>query len=120
MDVPASLLQQIALVSITVTVLVQLLVAKEWLQSVISALTLLLGFGVVWVISSLISGSGNNTLIIALQSNGTSLGIGLLPDFYAAMAAFLTTAGPRRRRSAVKWGWNVLLRFSRFRILSVP
>ncbi len=108
MDVPASLLQQIALVAITVTVLMQLLVAKEWLQSVISALTLLFGFGVVWAISSLISGSGNNTLIIALQSNGTSLGIGLLPDFYAAMAAFLTTAGPRRLRSAVKWGWNVL------------
>ncbi len=34
MDVPTSLLQQIAIVFITVSVLIQLLIAKEWLQSV--------------------------------------------------------------------------------------
>ena len=44
MDVPTSLLQQIAIVSHTVSVLIQLLIAKEWLQSVVSAIALILGF----------------------------------------------------------------------------
>ena len=43
-----------------------------------------------------------------MMSNGTSVGTGLLPDFYAAMASFLTVAGPRRTRSGTKWGWNIL------------
>ena len=108
MDVPTSLLQQLAIVFITVSVLIQLLVAREWLQSVISILALILGFATIWGVSALISGSGNVTLIWALLSNGTDVGIGLLPDFYAAMAAFLTVAGPRRTRSGAKWGWNIL------------
>ena len=108
MDVPTSLLQQIAIVFITVSVLIQLLIAKEWLQSVVSAIALILGFAAIWGISALISGSGNGTLIMSMMSNGTSVGTGLLPDFYAAMASFLTVAGPRRTRSGTKWGWNIL------------
>lgn len=108
MDVPTSLLQQIAIVFITVSVLIQLLIAKEWLQSVVSAIALILGFAAIWGISALISGSGNDTLIMSMMSNGTSVGTGLLPDFYAAMASFLTVAGPRRTRSGTKWGWNIL------------
>ena len=73
MDVPSALLQQLAIVCITVSVLIQLLTSKE-----------------------------------RLQSNSTSVGTGLLPDFYAAMASFLTVSGPRRIRSCTKWGWNVL------------
>ena len=92
MDVPTSLLQQIAIVFITVSVLIQLLIAKEWLQSVVSAIALILGFAAIWGISALISGSGNDTLIMSMMSNGTSVGTGLLPDFYAAMASFLTVA----------------------------
>ena len=103
-----SLLQQIAIVFITVSVLIQLLIAKEWLQSVVSAIALILGFAAIWGISALISGSGNDTLIMSMMSNGTSVGTGLLPDFYAAMASFLTVAGPRRTRSGTKWGWNIL------------
>ena len=102
MDVPTSLLQQIAIVFITVSVLIQLLIAKEWLQSVVSAIALILGFAAIWGISALISGSGNGTLIMSMMSNGTSVGTGLLPDFYAAMASFLTVAGPRRTRSGTK------------------
>ena len=108
MDVPTSLLQQLAIVSITVSVLIQLLAAKEWLQSVVSAIALILGFAAVWGVSALISGSGNGTLILSMSSTGTAVGTGLLPDFYAAMAAFLTVAGPRRTRSGTKWGWNIL------------
>lgn len=108
MDVPTSLLQQLAIVSITVSVLIQLLVTKEWLQSVVSAIALILGFAAVWGVSALISGSGNDTLVLSMLSTGTAVGTGLLPDFYAAMAAFLTVAGPRRTRSGTKWGWNIL------------
>ncbi|WP_270198271.1 lysylphosphatidylglycerol synthase transmembrane domain-containing protein [Bifidobacterium pseudocatenulatum] len=108
MDVPSALLQQLAIVCITVNVLIQLLTSKEWLQSVISVVSLIFGFFAVWGISALISNSGNTMLIIPLQSNSTSVGTGLLPDFYAAMASFLTVSGPRRIRSCTKWGWNVL------------
>nr|WP_230307359.1 lysylphosphatidylglycerol synthase transmembrane domain-containing protein [Bifidobacterium pseudocatenulatum] len=108
MDVPSALLQQLAIVCITVSVLIQLLTSKEWLQSVISVVSLIFGFFAVWGISALISNSGNTMLIIPLQSNSTSVGTGLLPDFYAAMASFLTVSGPRRIRSCTKWGWNVL------------
>jgi len=100
MDVPTSLLQQIAIVFITVSVLIQLLIAKEWLQSVVSAIALILGFAAIWGISALISGSGNDTLIMSMMSNGTSVGTGLLPDFYAAMASFLTL---RRWCHASRW-----------------
>lgn len=108
MDVPSALLQQLAIVCITVSVLIQLLTSKEWLQSMISVVSLIFGFFAVWGISALISNSGNTMLIIPLQSNSTSVGTGLLPDFYAAMASFLTVSGPRRIRSCTKWGWNVL------------
>ena len=108
MDVPSSLLQQLAIVCITVSVLIQLLASKEWLQSVVSVVSLIFGFFAVWGVSALISNSGNAMLIIPLQSNSTSVGTGLLPDFYAAMASFLTVSGPRRIRSCTKWGWNVL------------
>lgn len=101
-------MQQLAIVCITVSVLIQLLTSKEWLQSVISVVSLIFGFFAVWGISALISNSGNTMLIIPLQSNSTSVGTGLLPDFYAAMASFLTVSGPRRIRSCTKWGWNVL------------
>ena len=108
MDVPSSLLQQLAIVCITVSVLIQLLASKEWLQSVVSVVSLIFGFFTVWGVSALISNSGNAMLIIPLQSNSTSVGTGLLPDFYAAIASFLTVSGPRRIRSCTKWGWNVL------------
>ena len=74
MDVPSALLQQLAIVCITVSVLIQLLTSKEWLQSVISVVSLIFGFFAVWGISALISNSGNTMLIIPLQSNSTSVG----------------------------------------------
>ena len=48
MDVPSALLQQLAIVCITVSVLIQLLTSKEWLQSVISVVSLIFGFFAVW------------------------------------------------------------------------
>ncbi|NEG69384.1 lysylphosphatidylglycerol synthase transmembrane domain-containing protein [Bifidobacterium choloepi] len=108
-DLPASMLQQLCILVIVVSVLLQLIVNKEWLQSTVAAITLILGFAAAWGVSSLITLVGNTTLITAFISAGTNVGPSLLPDFYAALAAFLTFAGPRRMRSAVKWGWNILI-----------
>lgn len=108
LEVPASLLQQLVIVGITVSVLIQLIMNREWLQSAISIVSLLLGFASAWGVSALLSLLGDPLLTSQLLSAGTSAGPGLLPDFYAALAAFLTVAGPRRTRSAVKWGWNIL------------
>lgn len=110
-NIPSSLLQQIAIVAITVSVLTQLLIHSEWLQSAVSLISLLCGFAAIWAVSWLITHIADPMLIASLSSSSLPQlpsGISLLPDFYAAMTAFLTTAGPRRMRSSVKWGWNAL------------
>lgn len=109
LDIPASLLQQLMIVGITLSVLIQLIMNKEWLQSACAVGGLLLGFLAVWAVSALLYRSGNMDIISALQSAGTRAGPQLLPDFYAALSAFLTIASPRRVRSTVKWGWNILI-----------
>lgn len=108
MDVPASLLQQIITIVIAISVLFQLLVNREWLQSAISLIAMFGGYAAVWALSSIITLTGFDPLIQGLESPGALSGSGLVPDFYAGFAAFLTTAGPRRMRSAVKWSWNAL------------
>ena len=107
-DFPSTVLTQLATTIIVVIVLAQLLLAREWLQAAVSALAMLAGYGMVWVVSSMISSLNDFTLSMALVSAATSFGSGLLPDIYAGMASFLTAAGPRRTRSTVKWGWNIL------------
>ncbi|RYQ45506.1 lysylphosphatidylglycerol synthase transmembrane domain-containing protein [Bifidobacterium pseudolongum] len=109
LDLPASLLQQLVVLIVVGMVLIQLIVNREWLQSACSVGSLLLGFAAVWGASALISQYGSPMLISSVQSAGTESGPWLLPDFYAAIAAFLTTAGPRRTRSSIKWGWNILI-----------
>ena len=106
--VPSTVLTQLATILIVVAVLAQLVLTREWLTAVISVISMFAGYGVVWGLSMLISGLDDVTLALALQSAATHFGAGLLPDLYAGMAAFLTAAGPRRTRSTVKWGWNIL------------
>ncbi len=108
MDVPASLLQQIVTIAIVVSVLFQLLANREWLQSAVSLVAMFGGYAAVWALSSVITSIGFEPLIQGLESPGALSGSGLIPDFYAGFAAFLTMAGPRRMRSAVKWSWNML------------
>ena len=108
MDVPASLLQQIVTIAIVVSVLFQLLANREWLQSAVSLVAMFGGYAAVWALSSIITLTGFQPLIQGLESPGALSGSGLIPDFYAGFAAFLTMAGPRRMRSAVKWSWNTL------------
>ena len=107
-NLPTSMLQQLAIVVIVVGVLAQLLISREWLQSAISILAMFGGYALAGVLSMLVSHSGNITLISALSSPSTWYGPVLLPDFYAGAAALLTAAGPRRTRSTVKWGWNII------------
>ncbi len=107
-DIPATALQQLVTIVIVVSVIGQLLIAREWLTTVTAVLTMFAGYGAVWAVSSLITSLDDATLALALISAATSFSAGLLPNIYAAMAAFLTVAGPRRTRSTVKWGWNIL------------
>jgi uncharacterized protein (TIRG00374 family) len=107
-DFPSTVLTQLATTIIVLIVLAQLVFAREWLQTAVSALTMFAGYGMAWGISTLISGLDDSTLSMALISAATTFGSGLLPGIYAGMAAFLTAAGPRRTRSTVKWGWNIL------------
>lgn len=109
LDLPASMLQQLVIVVVVLSVLIQLLVNREWFQSAMSGAALLLGFAGAWAVSWLISTVNNTVLIDQILAAGTSVGNGLLPDFCAALGAFLTVAGPRRTRTAVKWGWNILV-----------
>ncbi len=108
MDVPASLLQQIATIAVVVCVLFQLLISREWLQSAIALIAMFGGYAAVWAVSLAITSVGFDILIEGLQSPTTVGSSTLLPDFYAGFAAFLTVAGPRRMRSSVKWSWNTL------------
>ena len=107
-DLPTSMLQQLTIVTIAVMAIVQLLVGREWLQSALALLAMFGGLATVWGISMAVSTFGNFTFITALSSPSSIIGTGLLPDFYAGSAALLTVAGPRRTRSTVKWGWNIL------------
>ncbi|MCI1832751.1 MAG: YbhN family protein [Bifidobacterium sp.] len=108
MDVPASLLQQLATVVIVVGVLIHLLVNREWMQSAFSVIAMFCGYGAVRGVSLLLSHISNPVLLASMQSVGGNVGGGLLPDIYAGVGAFLTVAGPRRIRSSVRWGWNIL------------
>lgn len=106
-DLPVSMLQQLAIVAIVVMVLGQLLISREWVQSAVSILAMFGGFAAAWGISVIVSSVGDATLIAALSSPNNQIGASLLPGFYAGSSALLTAAGPRRTRSTVKWGWNI-------------
>jgi glycosyltransferase 2 family protein len=108
-DVPTYMLQQLASFIIVITVLIQLMVNREWLQSASSVIALFFGYATVRVVSLLIVNTGMLVLIAAIRSPGAGAGASLLPDLYAGIAAFLTVAGPRRSHSTVKWGWNIIL-----------
>lgn len=107
-DLPASLMLQLVTVAVVVSVLVHLLVNRQWTQTVVAIVAMFGGYLGAWLLSLAISGTGLTPVIASLVSPTTNPGPTLLPDFYAGIAAFLTAAGPRRIRSTVKWGWNIL------------
>lgn len=107
-DLPASVLQQLATIGIVLTVLIHMLVNRRWLQSGISVIALFAGYIVIRALSFGLSHITGVDFVSSLDSAGVSSGPGLLPDIYAGLSAFLTMSGPRRSLSSVKWGWNVL------------
>lgn len=107
-DLPASMLTQLATLVIVVSVIVQLLIGRQWVQTVVTIIAMFAGYLAAWGISSAISAVPLPALATSLVSPVTAVGSTLLPDFYAGIAAFLTAAGPRRIRSTVKWGWTML------------
>lgn len=108
MDVPTSAMQQLVAIIIVVSVLINLIINREWLQSAVCVIAMFCGYATIWTLSSVISHVGVPSLISSIDSLGSVPGIGLLPDIYAAIGAFLTIAGTRRMRAPVKWGWNIL------------
>lgn len=109
MDMPASMLQQLASLIIVISVLAHLIINKEWLQSAVSVVALFLGYAIILGLSTVVVHLGIPALLMAIRSPGEGAGAAMLPDFYAGLGAFLTVAGPRRSRTSVKWGWNILL-----------
>ncbi|PJM76020.1 TIGR00374 family protein [Bifidobacterium simiarum] len=108
-ELPLSLLQQVITVLVVVSVLVQLLVGREWIQAIISTISMFLGYGTAGILSMIVAAVGPHQLVLALDSTAV-LGSGpLLPDIFAGLAAFLTAAGPHRLRGTVKWGWNTIV-----------
>lgn len=108
MALPASVLQQLATVVIVLSVLIHMLIGREWLQSGISVIALFGGYLAIRALSLGLTHIAGLDFIAALDSVGVSPDSGLLPDIYAGVGAFLTLAGPRRSRTPVKWGWNTL------------
>ncbi|MBM6698848.1 flippase-like domain-containing protein [Bifidobacterium pullorum subsp. saeculare] len=107
-DLPASMLTQLATVAVVVSVIVHLLVGRQWAQTVAAIVAMFGGYAAAWGLSLAISAVPLPALATALLSPVTAFGSTLLPDFYAGIAAFLTAAGPRRIRATVKWGWTIL------------
>lgn len=118
-ELPLSLLQQLATVLIVVAVLGQLIIGREWVQSITATVSMFLGFAVAEASSWAIGRFGSDVLVKALDSSAV-IGGPLLPDVFAGLAAFLTAAGPHRVRGSVKWGWNTLIAIAAlFMVISV-
>lgn len=107
-ELPMSLLQQAVTVCIVVSVLIQLVLHHEWVQSAVSVLTMFVGYVGADLASRLIMVVGSDDLVQALGSGVITAGP-LLPDVFTGLTAFLTAAGPHRLRGTVKWGWNTLI-----------
>ncbi|KAB8295626.1 lysylphosphatidylglycerol synthase transmembrane domain-containing protein [Bifidobacterium avesanii] len=106
-DLPTLMISQLATFLVLFSVLVQIAMAREWRQAVSSMVALVAGYALAAGVSELIVLAGPQPLINGLWSVTSGNGP-LLPDLYAGMASFLTAAGPRRLRSTVKWGWDIV------------
>lgn len=107
-DIPTLLLTQIVTLFVLGAAIAQMLWNREWREAAGSLIALIGGYATVWAMSAAISAWAPEALSSALWSVTSASGMGLLPDVYAGLAAFLTAAGPRRLRRAVSWGWNAL------------
>ncbi|TCD54899.1 flippase-like domain-containing protein [Alloscardovia theropitheci] len=104
---PLTFIQQTMMAIIIVSVVAQLLINKEWFQTVVSIVGFLLGITGAVLVSLIITSAGYAPLIDALRSASNVQT--LLPELFAGLTAFLTCAGPRRIRSSLSWSWNALI-----------
>ncbi|WP_018143075.1 lysylphosphatidylglycerol synthase transmembrane domain-containing protein [Alloscardovia criceti] len=104
---PLTFLQQATMVVITFSVVIQLLMRREWAQTVISILGFMGGIAIAIIVSQIITSTHYAPLVDALSSPSTVQF--LLPELFSGLAAFLTCAGPKRLRSTLVWSWNILL-----------
>ena len=107
-ELPLSLLRQVVTVVIVISVLAQMLLTREWVQSITAACSMMMGYAAAGLVSWLMIHFGSSALVDAMNS-GLLAHNPLLPDIFAGLAAFLTAAGPHRLHGTVKWGWNTLI-----------
>ncbi len=79
--------------------------ARQVVESIIAAvLGFLLGITAAWAILTFAS----DELVNAMSAYDDGVWKVTIPGFVTAIAALLTTAGPRTRRRMVAWSWNLL------------
>jgi uncharacterized protein (TIRG00374 family) len=106
--IPVALLEGLITLFVPVAVLVELgmrRLGRQVIESIIAA-TLGLSLGVIAVL--MLDWLGSDELVRTLSVVRDGAWEITIPGYVAAIAALLTTAGPRTRRRTVRWSWNVL------------
>lgn len=106
-QLPLSFLQTLTMVGIVVAVIVQLLVNRMWIQAVSASVGLIGGFALASVFSIVVENYSPTVLGTLVAPLHNWFGSGPF-EFFTALAAFLTAAGNRASRKAIRWAWNVL------------
>lgn len=106
--IPVALLEGLVTLFVPAAVITELAIRRLGRQVVESicaaALGLVLGVAVLLAVSSF----GSDDLVRGLSVWRDGEWRVTIPSYVSAIAALLTTAGPRTRRRTVKWSWNVL------------
>jgi uncharacterized membrane protein YbhN (UPF0104 family) len=106
-QLPLSLLQSLAMVGIVGAVVIQLLIARMWIQAISSALGLICGFALASLFSVIVEAYAPSTIGSMVTPLHNWFGSGPF-ELFTALAAFLTASGRRNSRKSIKWAWSVL------------
>ena len=106
-QLPLSLMQSLAMVGIVGAVVIQLLIARMWIQAISSALGLICGFALASLFSVIVETYAPSTIGSLVTPLHNWFGSGPF-ELFTALAAFLTASGRRNSRKSIKWAWNVL------------
>lgn len=106
--VPGRLLVLILAIVAPIAVLIELLVGRAIRQSALSLVASLVGGGLglaaLWALENFATAD----MLIGLSVYRDGQRLVTLPVHLIAIAALLTTAGPRTRRRTVAWSWNLM------------
>ena len=106
--VPVALLEGLVTLFVPAAVLVELGWRRLGRQVVESICAAALGLVLGVVTTLAISRFGSDELVRGLSVFRDGAWQLTVPEYVAALAGLLTTAGPRTRRRTVRWSWNVL------------